>query len=46
MELRAAYPALAKRFPNMALAVDPSQLEFHAKSIVYGVEALPVTLGD
>jgi cytochrome P450 len=46
MELRAAYPALAKRFPNMALAVDPSKLEFHAKSIVYGVEALPVTLGD
>jgi len=45
MELRAAYPALAKRFPNMALAVDPSQLEFHAKSIVYGIESLPVTLG-
>ncbi|MFL6108678.1 MAG: cytochrome P450 [Marmoricola sp.] len=45
MELRAAYPALAKRFPNMALAVDPKQLEFHAKSIVYGIEALPVTLG-
>jgi cytochrome P450 len=45
MELRAAYPALAKRFPDMALAVDPSQLEFHAKSIVFGIEALPVTLG-
>ena len=45
MELRAAYPALAERFPDMALAVDPSELEFHAKSIVYGVEALPVTLG-
>lgn len=45
MELRAAYPALAKRFPNMALAVDPGQLEFHAKSIVYGIESLPVTLG-
>lgn len=45
MELRAAYPALAKRFPNMKLAVDPSELQFHAKSIVFGVEALPVTLG-
>lgn len=44
MELRAAYPALAKRFPNMKLAVDPSELEYHAKSIVYGLEALPVTL--
>ncbi len=45
MELRAAYPALAKRFPNMELAVDPSELHFHAKSIVYGLEALPVRLG-
>jgi cytochrome P450 len=45
MELRAAYPALAKRFPDMRLAVDPSELAFHAKSIVYGVESLPVTLG-
>ena len=44
MELRAAYPALAKRFPNMALAVDPSKLEYHAKSIVFGLESLPVTL--
>jgi cytochrome P450 len=44
MELRAAYPALAKRFPNMKLAVDPSELEYHQKSIVYGLEALPVTL--
>jgi len=45
MELRAAYPALARRFPNMKLAVDPADLEYHAKSIVYGLEALPVTLG-
>ncbi|RNL62610.1 cytochrome P450 [Nocardioides marmoriginsengisoli] len=44
MELRAAYPALAKRFPNMRLAVDPSELQYHAKSIVYGLEALPVRL--
>ncbi len=44
MELRAAYPALAKRFPDMQLAVDPSELEYHAKSIVFGIEALPVKL--
>ena len=45
MELRAAYPAMATRFPNMELAVDPSGLEYHAKSIVFGLEALPVRLG-
>jgi len=45
MELRAAYPALARRFPDMQLAVDPSELEYHAKSIVFGIEALPVRLG-
>lgn len=45
MELRAAYPALAKRFPNMKLAVDPNELDYHQKSIVYGLEGLPVTLG-
>lgn len=44
MELRAAYPALAKRFPRMRLATEQDELEFHAKSIVYGVESLPVRL--
>jgi cytochrome P450 len=44
MELRAAFPALAKRFPDLQLAVDPSELQYHAKSIVYGVESLPVRL--
>ncbi|HEX7740699.1 MAG TPA: cytochrome P450 [Marmoricola sp.] len=43
MELRAAYPALARRFPDLHLAVDPDELEFHAKSIVFGIEALPVS---
>lgn len=45
MELRAAYPALARRFPEMRLAVEPEDLTFHAKSIVYGLESLPVHLG-
>lgn len=44
MELRAAYPALARRFPDMELALDPSELAFHAKSIVFGVDTLPVRL--
>jgi cytochrome P450 len=46
MELRAAYPALARRFPDLRLAVDPGELEFHDRSIVYGVESLPVYLDD
>ena len=44
MELRAAYPALARRFPRLELAVDASELVFHERSIVYGVESLPVYL--
>ncbi|MDX3228400.1 cytochrome P450 [Streptomyces sp. ME19-01-6] len=44
MELRAAYPALVRRFPEMRLAVAPEKLAFRKLSIVYGVEALPVTL--
>ncbi len=45
MELRAAYPALVRRFPNMRLAVAPDALEFRKLSIVYGIESLPVHLG-
>ena len=44
MELRAAFPALARRFPDLQLAVDPADLQYHAKSIVYGIDALPVRL--
>jgi cytochrome P450 len=44
MELRAAFPALARRFPDLQLAVDPSELEYHGRSIVYGVKSLPVRL--
>lgn len=42
MELRAAYPALVRRFPNMRLADE--ELNFRKASIVYGVERLPVLL--
>jgi cytochrome P450 len=44
MELRAAYPALARRFPDLSLAVPAEDLAYHAKSIVYGVESVPVRL--
>jgi cytochrome P450 len=42
MELRAAYPALVRRFPKLRLAVDPAELSFRKLSIVYGVEKVPV----
>lgn len=42
MELRAAYPALVRRFPTIRLAVDESELPFRKFSIVYGVDELPV----
>jgi cytochrome P450 len=44
MELRAAYPALLRRFPNMRLAVPADELKFREISIVYGLDALPVLL--
>ena len=44
MELRCAFRALAHRFPDLSLAVDPDQLRFRDFSIVYGVESLPVQL--
>jgi cytochrome P450 len=40
MELRAAFPALARRFPDLALADE--RLTYREKSIVYGLESLPV----
>jgi cytochrome P450 len=43
MELRAAYPALARRFPDMTVATE--RIDYRELSIVYGVEALPVRLG-
>jgi cytochrome P450 len=42
MELRAAYPALVRRFPNIRLATSPEELNYRKVSIVYGVESLPV----
>jgi cytochrome P450 len=44
MELRAAFTALAHRFPDLSLAVAEEHLRFRDFSIVYGVESLPVQL--
>jgi cytochrome P450 len=45
MELRIAYPALMRRFPAMRPAVAPADLPMRRASIVFGLDALPVTLG-
>ncbi|WP_406829736.1 cytochrome P450 [Pedococcus sp. KACC 23699] len=45
LELRLAFPRLVQRFPEMSLAVHPSQLRFRDQSIVYAVDSLPVHLG-
>jgi cytochrome P450 len=45
MELRVAYPALARRFPELKLAVPSDQLRYRDLSFVYGLEELPVTVG-
>ncbi|MEU7104776.1 cytochrome P450 [Streptomyces sp. NPDC046215] len=44
MELRAAYPALLRRFPAMRLAIEPEEAAFRELSIVYGLRSLPVFL--
>ncbi|MFI7384396.1 cytochrome P450 [Streptomyces sp. NPDC049813] len=46
MELRAAFPQLARAFPGLRLAVPAAELEFRKLSIVYGVDALPVRLDE
>ena len=45
MELKAAFPAIADRFPDMRLAMPRSDLEYRALSLVYGVESVPVHIG-
>jgi cytochrome P450 len=43
MELRAAFPALARRFPTLRPAVPLQDVQFRDSSIVYSAETLPVT---
>lgn len=44
MELRLAFPMLARRFPQMTLATPSEGLDYRASSIVYGVDGVPVHL--
>ncbi|MEV0264634.1 cytochrome P450 [Streptomyces sp. NPDC050617] len=44
MELRAAYPALLRRFPGLRLAVPAEELSFRKYSAVFGMDSLPVYL--
>lgn len=44
VELRLAYPALVRRFPELRLAVRPDELKYRELSFVYGLESLPVLL--
>jgi cytochrome P450 len=44
MELRAAYPALVRRFPGIRLDGSHEELAYRKLSFVYGVESLPVLL--
>ena len=43
IELRIAFPALARRFPTMRPALGMDELKFRNSSIVYSAETLPVT---
>ncbi|MGS0688253.1 cytochrome P450 [Nakamurella sp. GG22] len=43
MELRMAFPALARRFPTLRPAIALQDLRFRNSSIVYSAESLPVT---
>ncbi len=45
MELRAAYPALVRRFPDIQIGTESSDLPFRKLSFVFGIDALPVELG-
>jgi cytochrome P450 len=43
MEMRIAFPALLRRFPNLALAEDIDDVQFHAYNLIYGAQSLRVT---
>ncbi len=43
MEMRIALPALLRRFPNLALAEDFSDVEFRTWNFIYGLKSLEVS---
>ena len=42
MEMRIAFPALLRRFPNLALAEDFSDVQFRSWNFIYGLKSLEV----
>ncbi len=46
MELVTTFTTMARRLPELALAVPPEDLDYRALSLVFGVESVPVTLGS
>jgi cytochrome P450 len=42
MEMRIAFPALLRRFPQLRLDVPIEEVSFRPDSVVYGVQSLPV----
>ncbi|MBN9102800.1 MULTISPECIES: cytochrome P450 [unclassified Pseudonocardia] len=43
MEMRIAFPALLKRFPDLASALPFDEIPFRAYHFIYGLHSLPVT---
>lgn len=43
MEMRIAYPALLRRFPNLALAEDFADVAFRTWNFIYGLKSLEVS---
>jgi cytochrome P450 len=43
MEMRVAFPALLRRFPDLALGVEFDEIPFRAFHFIYGLHSLPVT---
>jgi cytochrome P450 len=43
MEMRIAYPALLRRFPNLALAEDFAEVAFRTWNFIYGLKSLEVS---
>ncbi|MCP2167837.1 cytochrome P450 [Goodfellowiella coeruleoviolacea] len=42
-EMTTVFPALLRRFPSLALAVDPAELRYRVATVAHGVHELPVT---
>ncbi|RSM86605.1 cytochrome P450 [Kibdelosporangium aridum] len=43
VEMRVAFPALFRRFPDLKLAVKPEEVPLRDDMVIFGVHALPVT---